>query len=154
MAVEELSLRELLEKCTEPDGDCRLWTMRKDRDGYGRVHVGKALWGAHRWVWVLAHGAIPEGQVVRHRCARPTCINPLHLELGTQAENVQDRARDGHTARGTANGRAKLTEETVRALRQRHAAGGISVRRLAAEMGINPYIAQDIVKRKTWKHVE
>lgn len=54
---------------------------------------------AHRYVWQLANGKeIPKGLVVRHKCNIPDCINPLHLEIGTQADNMRDRDERGRTA--------------------------------------------------------
>jgi hypothetical protein len=68
--------------------DCWLWTAKTNgRYGYvalpGRRHVG-----AHRVAWELTNGPIPAGQVVHHICRSPLCVNPAHLRVGSQAENV------------------------------------------------------------------
>ena len=74
---------------------------RDSRSGYGKVRVGSRTDGtrrtarAHRVAWEIARGPIPEGHVVRHRCDNPPCVNPDHLELGTQADNVQDMVDRG-----------------------------------------------------------
>lgn len=69
----------------------------------------------HRKVFYEATGEWPE--VVRHRCDNPRCINPQHLEAGTQLDNVHDcisRGRLGDCRNfGTSNGRTVLTEEQV-----------------------------------------
>jgi len=69
--------------------DCELWMGAIDSHGYGV----KRFWGkarkAHRVVFFLANGWWPE--VVRHKCENRSCVNPDHLEGGTQADNIRDR---------------------------------------------------------------
>lgn len=65
---------------------------RLDRDGYGRIDRGGRELLLHRYVYSITFGIILEpGMVVRHKCDNPSCINPEHLELGTQLENMQDK---------------------------------------------------------------
>jgi hypothetical protein len=55
---------------------------------------------SYRIVWEIFHGPIPDGQKVRHKCDNPLCCNPMHLELGTQGDNEDDkyvRDRWGYT---------------------------------------------------------
>lgn len=54
---------------------------------------------AHRFAWWVTHGPIPAGQQVLHRCDVPSCVNPAHLFLGTQADNMNDAARKGRLRR-------------------------------------------------------
>lgn len=81
-----------------PNG-CWRWLGRsRDRKGYGRFSLEGRLLLAHRAAWLLFVGAIPDGLMVRHRCpggGRPWCVNPDHLLLGTNTDNMQDMLTDG-----------------------------------------------------------
>lgn len=69
--------------------NCWEWQGGKDRDGYGHIRVEGKLWQAHRFSTLL-DGRDPAGKVVMHQCDNPSCVNPKHLKLGTQADNVYD----------------------------------------------------------------
>lgn len=85
-------------------GPCWLWTSaQKGRPAfrYGAFSVtrglsrGQAPRSAHRIAWELTRGPIPHGLSVLHRCDVTLCVNPGHLFLGTQLDNMQDAARKG-----------------------------------------------------------
>jgi hypothetical protein len=80
-------------------GGCWLWQGYRDRDGYGHHHYNGRRWRAHRLAWTLARGPIPGGLYVCHRCDNPPCVNPAHLELGTQKENIGDCLAKGRFKR-------------------------------------------------------
>lgn len=68
----------------------------------------------HRFVYEREHGTIPLGMVVRHRCDNTRCINPDHLELGTQTQNMHDMIERG---RNSIIGVSKLSDEDIVAIR-------------------------------------
>ncbi len=77
-----------------PSG-CWLWQACKDSDGYGYLQVaGKSL-GAHRVSWKLINGSVPEGLYVLHSCDTPSCVNPDHLFVGTNTDNMRDKVKKG-----------------------------------------------------------
>jgi DNA invertase Pin-like site-specific DNA recombinase len=86
--------------------------------------------------------------VVRHKCDRPICCNPAHLEIGTPADNVRDREKRG---RGRAPGR-RLTLEQVETIRARHSAGE-HYATIAADFGVALDHVYRIATRRAWKDV-
>lgn len=145
----------------EPN-DCWEWTGHRDRQGYGRAMKSFL---AHRGSFELAHGPIPEGLCVLHRCDNPPCVNPAHLLLGTKRDNAQDAIAKGrwapqmlpehrhvHTL-ACAHPGAKLSADDVRLLRALYAAGGESYRSLAARFGVSKRAVEAVLSGETWKYV-
>lgn len=94
---------------------CQLITSRFiDRDGHVQIRVNGVYEYAHRLSYEQTYGSIPSGMIVRHKCDNGNCINPEHLELGTHADNVEDRVNRKRSATGKRNGRTKLTEEQAK----------------------------------------
>jgi hypothetical protein len=83
----------------EPMSGCWLWTASLGPKGYGQISAFidgcRRLWRAHRLAWRLFRGTIPTDRYVLHSCDTPCCINPDHLWLGTQADNLADNRRKG-----------------------------------------------------------
>lgn len=100
---------------------------------------------AHRVAYEKHHGPIPEGQHVRHLCNNSLCVNPSHLAIGTNHENVADRVRAGGY-------RSRLTPTQVAEIRRR-VARGQSQREVAGDYGLHQADVSNIVNRKYWKHV-
>ena len=134
---------------------CWLWTAATTSDGYGlfRLTNGVTMKLAHRVSWLLTFGAMPT-QNVLHTCDTPACVNPAHLFLGTQSDNMTDCSRKGrlNSARGKRGRRAKLTEADVIAIRARRRAGELRGT-LAREFSVREGSIYLICAGKTWKHL-
>lgn len=130
-------------------------TTKKGPKGYGRYMRGGVTKLAHVWAWEDAHGPVPEGLCVLHRCDNPPCVNVNHLFLGTQGDNNRDRHAKGRSVmpdqRGEAHSQARLCESQVRKLRSM-ATEGVDRGRLAAEFGISRNHVNGIVARRAWRH--
>lgn len=152
----------------DPD-ECWEWRGWRDDGGYGCISVRGRRVRSHRVVWELTDGPIPAGLCVCHTCDNPPCVNPAHLWLGTNADNVADKMAKGRhgtgrglahgrytkperTPRGEGHGRAKVTDVQVRAMRERHEAGATQIA-LDHEYGISSGVVNKIVNRKLWVHV-
>jgi len=123
-------------------------------DGYATV--GRKQERVHRMAYEHANGPIPPGKIVMHRCDNRKCINPSHLRVGTQADNMRDMQRKGRALgnnRGESNAGAKLTEDGVRELRRRYREGGVTQDELAEEYGVNQATIWAALSRRTWKHI-
>lgn len=96
--------------------ECWEWNGAFSGDGYGAIKIAGKMWRAHRVAYMLAHGDLQAGQVVRHSCDNPKCCNPCHLSSGSVADNVHDMCDSGRNPMGERNGNATLDEDTVIAI--------------------------------------
>lgn len=140
-------------KVGEPT-ECWPFLGGKDKDGYGQYYLNGQKWRAHRFSLVLSMGSAAMDLHALHECDTPACCNPAHLKPGTHQKNMEERDARGRQAKGESNGRAKLTAETVRAIRAAYVPHKVSKRTLAARFGVNYYIVRDIIDRVTWRGVE
>lgn len=118
-----------------PD-ECWLWTAGKSDSGYGVFGVGKATDKASRISWRLERGPIPEGMHVLHRCDNPPCVNPAHLFLGTNDDNVRDMLEKGRNSKPPYMGgwnRKTIPENIIARL------GKESDAALGREVGVSKY---------------
>jgi hypothetical protein len=136
------------------ENECWPWIRNFDKDGYGKAQnpAGEGD-KAHRVVWMLTRGEIPEGIQVRHIvCDNPPCCNPAHLALGTNADNMRDKVAHGRAAKGEAHGRAKLTETDVLLIRKLRSEG-LTYTTIAEIVGSNKDTVRCAGNGQTWKHL-
>jgi len=94
--------------------DCWLWKSSINQNGYGVFGVGGKVLTASRVAYELYIGQIPTDKLVRHKCDNPPCVNPNHLELGTNLDNSGDMVNRERVARGESSGLSKISETDVR----------------------------------------
>lgn len=83
----------------EANSQCWIWSLARDKDGYGVAHVGRKNIRAHRVSYEAFIEQIPEGMGVLHKCDNPPCCNPQHLFLGTNQDNMDDMVIKGRKPR-------------------------------------------------------
>lgn len=132
---------------------CWLWTGAVDKDGYGHFHAGGKRHQAHRYRYELAEGPLPSGTKVLHTCDNPPCVRREHLFAASQSLNIFDRQAKGRQAKGEGNGRSKLTAEQVAAIRREYEPHVVTRPMLARRYGVSAAVIDDILARKTWRHV-
>ncbi len=89
------SLSQRLLERTKTVGDCLIWQGATNTRGYGFISIGAKLFRVHRLIWQLAHGGIPQGFNVLHKCDNPSCIKLDHLFLRTFKDNTRDAMLKG-----------------------------------------------------------
>lgn len=128
-----MSTKDNFEKKFEKTEGCWEWKAAKTRQGYGQFGYRGQMRGAHRVAYELYISLIPYGMQVLHICDNPSCVNPEHLRLGTNADNVEDRKLKGRSARlvGTDHHNSAFTKETLEELKKQYATGLYTHRELA-----------------------
>lgn len=128
-----------------PETNCWEWTGAKVAGGYGmlgRYHGSGVL--AHRFSYEMHFGPVPEGQIVRHSCDNPACVNPSHLMLGTHAENMRDMVHKGRRI-GRGSGTSLSNEQLLRL--KDMVEHGHTQREIATVLGVNRSTVQRVFAR-------
>lgn len=153
-----MSLADRLESRSErdPETGCVNWVGGAGHRGwYGvvtRPGGGQVL--THRASWEVAHGSpVPVGKVIRHKCDNGLCINPDHLEIGEQGDNMHDMHDRDRGTYGEHVHNHKLTAADIPEIRRR-IADGETLSGLAREYGVWPTTIHDIATGKTWTRVK
>ena len=141
---------------------CWLWNGATNTK-YGVFRVGSLSDGsrqqqyAHRWSYTHHKGPIDNDLFVCHKCDVKLCVNPDHLFLGTNSENIIDAVNKGFTIGsprpGSLNGRAVLCESDVLSIRETYVKGVISLAKLSKIYGVSKTQISWILNRKSWKHI-
>jgi len=131
-------------------GGCWLWTGATVM-GYAVSSISHSRQvRLHRWMWERENGPIPDGFLVCHRCDVRNCINPQHLFLGTNTDNLRDMANKGRSTHGEKNKGAKLTAEQVLEIR---ALKSYTYQQLADAFGVSRVAIKRIKRRRTWTRI-
>jgi len=139
----------------ESKDQCWPWKGALKGKGYGAIGAGgdkgRPL-NAHRVSWEIHFGKIPSNLHVLHKCDVACCVNPGHLFLGTNRDNVNDMVKKGRQTIGERNPMAKLTAEEVKEIRDL-ASVGWTHQFIADNYGATRPNVTMIIGHKTWKSV-
>lgn len=142
-------------KVNKIPGGCWEWTAALHKTGYGAFGLEGKVQKAHRVGYTLQNGTIPDGLLVLHKCDNPICVRGDHLFLGTHQDNARDRENKsrGKQAKGSKQGKAKLTERDVRDIREKLKEGAMTHREIASIYGVAHSQVTRINTGKGWTHV-
>jgi hypothetical protein len=132
---------------------CWDWIGRRSKKGYGEIDLIQYSHPyTHRVSWCLHFGDIPDGMCVLHECDNPSCVNPDHLFLGTNQDNVDDKCRKGRHKVGMDTRSSKLTNEEVLEIRKLHN-DHIRISDISRMYGRSYNTIRRITIGVTWKHL-
>lgn len=154
MPPRRMPLEQKFEINTRREGECIVWTGKRDRNGYGLVSLERQKWSfAHRAAWFLAHGEWPSG-VILHSCDNPACVNLDHLSDGSAADNMRDAIQKGRLDnRGERHGMSKLSNDDARQIRDLYLGGSVTQIELARKFGVSQPTISEICSRRHWGHL-
>lgn len=134
--------------------DCWTWLGSTHKKGYGYFWYNKKMGKAHRFSYELFINKIPEGLWVLHHCDNPSCVNPDHLFLGTNSDNVKDKVIKGrqYKPKGILNNHAKLKEKDVLKIRFLLKMGKKATD-ICKIYNVQPKAITQIKTKKYWSHL-
>lgn len=143
----------------EPNTGCWLWVGKTNWCGYGELHKKdneyKMIF-AHRYSYAIHKGLFDENLKVLHTCDQPCCINPDHLFLGTQQDNISDMdaKKRRKCGRGVNHGHAKINNLIAIEIKKMYRHGKYRQIDVAKHFGISRSVVSKVVNGAAWKHVE
>jgi hypothetical protein len=151
MRITEEDEARFWEKVEFSDNGCWLWKAATVHNGYGAFGLGGKVYRAHRVAFELAHGPIPNGLLILHKCDNRRCVRHDHLSAGTAKENTADMLAKGRETHGEQVWCAKITYEIAQAIRQERAEGQLTLSQLAVKYGTNTTSVFRIVHGTLWR---
>ncbi len=135
-----------------PEGGCWVWMGTTTVRGYGQIISNNRKHYAHRASYEAFIGEIPKDMHVCHACDNVYCVNPAHLFLGTQKQNLEDMARKGRSTKGERNPMSKLNKEDVKDIKYLFSTG-LSDSEISIEFSVCRQTINNIRNGKVWKNV-
>ena len=150
MAITKDRIESKVEPVTE--SGCWIWKGATTSRGYGQLIDNNKKHYAHRASYKAFVGDIPDGMVVCHSCDNVYCVNPAHLFLGTQKDNLQDMANKGRSTKGERNPNSKLWVAQVKGIKL-FIRAGCSDKELSLIFNVCRQTINNIRNGKVWSHV-
>lgn len=134
--------------------ECWNWTGGKHKAGYGKIKIKRKTLLSHRVSWFLKKGSIDNNLHVCHKCDNPSCVNPKHLFLGTDLDNINDMLRKGRDSmRGSKNNKAVLKEKDVIEIRSKYSDRRVKLKQIASMYNVSLSAISSVLLNKTWSHL-
>lgn len=109
--MDTLLIEKLKSRTQTNQKGCWEWLGAKNSAGYGNTYLRGKYVNAHKAMWIALHGSPATGEFVLHRCDNPCCVNPSHLFLGSQNDNMQDKSQKGRAIAGPCSNPSWWTDE-------------------------------------------
>ena len=136
-----------------PEDGCWKWKAWCDKDGYGGFWFEDKTIRAHRFSWMLHNNeTITKDRLICHSCDVTNCVNPKHLFIGCQQENMNDMIKKGRATCGEKSYLSKLTEDDVKEIFNK-IKNGCSRKEVAKEYNVTPENISSIKLGRSWKHL-
>ena len=135
--------------------ECWEWKEGKTSDGYGSVSFNSKSHLSHRVAWILTNGPIPDKMFVCHSCDNRLCVNPKHLFIGSNDDNMRDMVVKCRSAdqKGEKNGHAKLKKRDILKIRELYSRGDTSQQKIADIFGVTQGSVSHIIRKTQWRNV-
>lgn len=133
--------------------ECWNWLANKNYDDYGIFKYNNQSIHAHRMVWLIFNNTIPEELYVLHSCDNRECVNPKHLKLGTQQDNMNDMVNKGRNCnlKGEEHGGSKLNWKQINEMRKLYLTRKYTQKQLSLMYNSASSNIDSILNNKTWK---
>jgi hypothetical protein len=129
---------------------CWIWRGYRNKGGYG----SNGIILTHRKMWKITYGEIPPKMFVLHRCDNRSCVNPKHLFLGTQVDNMKDMVEKGRSTKGRSHkaSNCKLKEKDIIEIKLLYSKGHTQ-QEISVLYSVSQTNISRIIIGKTWKHI-
>lgn len=133
---------------------CWEWIGAKSKKGYGNFWFNGKCKHATYLSYYYWNNVFPDGCHVLHKCDNPSCVNPTHLFLGNNNDNVADKVSKGRCSclKGSSNPKSKTTEADVLEIRKLFASG-ISRKDIYSKYNLSQSMVNQIISKRFWKHI-
>lgn len=144
----------LLKKIKKKKSGCWEWQSGKGTNGYGVSSINGKNMQAHRHFYLVFKGNIPKEKQINHKCDNPSCVNPDHLWVGSQKENMEDKKNKGRCAdkRGEKHHLSRFVEDDVKKIREMYKYG-VTQKIISKVFKCDPSNISYIVRNKRWSHI-
>lgn len=138
MSSYKIDIEERKHFIKESDG-CWIWLKYRDKRGYGHLRRFGKNWLAHRYMYLCTNGDFDRSLNILHKCDNPSCINPDHLFIGTQRDNILDciEKKRYNRPKGEYNPNCKYSDIIVEEIRELYSTGLFTQKQLSKLFGIS-----------------